>query len=192
MRSILVLAILTASSPALAERLDGIDPETVPSQCRAFVDVPADAAPHQSARISLANCLANARFSSIKTRDASQMVGALDDAARQSFALLDEVVRDGDPHSAIIAEHARGALFVAMATRVRAAIPAVDEHAPSVTELTHRNIEVAIAPWLARADAAFAEVARVGDAHPELANDHVIRNLERISRAERRARATGA
>ena len=196
MRSILVLAFLTASSPARAERLDGIDPDTVPSQCRPYVHVPSDAtnvAPRQSARVSLANCLAHARFSAIKTQDPSKLVGALDQASRQSFALIDAVASNGDPHWTLVAEHARGALLVAMATRVRAAIPREDIATATAVELTHRNVEAAIAPWLSRADASFAAVARIADEHPELANDRLIRNLERVSRREQtaRARATG-
>jgi hypothetical protein len=192
MRSILVLAILTAPSSALADRLpDIIDPNTIPARCRQLAHVPPAAAittPSLSARVSLATCLAEIRFSEITPRDATALVPALDRAAADSLALLDEVASVDDPAWKLIAEQARGSLLVAMATRVRAAVPRERIDLPEITEAARFEVETAIAPWLSRADTAFATVMRIADAHPELATDRLIRNLERQARLEQTAR----
>src|SRR5262245_58682897 len=95
MRPIRVLVFFPASSPAFAHHIGQV-PGFVPAECRAVAYVPPDAAitrPALAAHVSIASCLAEVRFSQIPKLEPSAMAAALDNAARDSMTMLDEVAR---------------------------------------------------------------------------------------------------
>lgn len=148
MRFIILSALLFA--PAIASA----DPDT----CKSVAAVPADATDAQlqlAAKISLANCDAEARFNALKLAPDDASMRALTDAAKPSLDLLDDVIRTGDPTMVPAAKQARADLFASMAVRMRDSIKPVDMNTTGAPladhDQAHAAIEAKIQPWLAEA-----------------------------------------
>lgn len=72
-----------------------------------------------SARISLASCIADARFSELQLIDGQESITEVEAAAAGSFALLDEVVAAAsDPVTKVMATHAKAQLLHVMINRM--------------------------------------------------------------------------
>ena len=148
---------LAAAQPAA---LPPIDAGSIPAACQGVATVPADAkiaTPGLAARVALATCGANSRFSALKLTPDDAGIKAISDAAKPSFDLLDEVIKANDATLTPIAQKARADLLVSMAVRMRNSIPpitmqtvgaALQEH-----DAAHAAIEPKIKPWLDQAAA---------------------------------------
>lgn len=150
MRLIILSALLLA--PALA----AADPAT----CKDVAAVPKDATDAQlqlAAKISLANCTAEANFAQLTVTPDDAGMRALMAAAKPSFDLLDDVIRSGDAAMVPIAQAARADLLEGMAVRMRDSIPPITMNtvgAPLAEhDREHAQIEAKIQPWLAQAQA---------------------------------------
>lgn len=150
MRFILFAAVLLAPSLAAAD----------PATCKSVSAVPADATESQlqlAAKISLANCTAEASFAQLTVTPDDAGMQALVTAAKPSFDLLDDVIRSGDPTMTPIAQAARADLLDGMAVRMRDSIAPVTMDtvgAPlALHDREHADIEAKIQPWLAQAQA---------------------------------------
>jgi hypothetical protein len=92
-------------------------------------------------------------------------LNALASAIKPSVAILDEVVRGGDPAYQIIAQDAKGDLYVNMVVRMRVA-------------------EAQLMPWLKQAAASSKEAVRIAKLHPELlTSDPVVTSAAHHSEA---------
>ncbi len=164
MRFSLVVAgsLLLGSAAALAQPAAGgaampapIDPGSIPAQCQGVATVPADAkiaTPALAARIALATCGANARFSALKLTPDDAGIKALSDAAKPSFDLLDEVIKANDATLSPIAQKAKADLLVSMAVRMRNSIPPITMQTVGAPlqehDQAHQALEPKIKPWL--------------------------------------------
>ena len=160
MRFGLVIAgsLLLGTSLALAQPTAmpaPIDPGSIPAACQGVATVPADAkiaTPALAARIALATCGANSRFSALKLTPDDAGLKALSDAAKPSFDLLDEVIKANDATLSPIAQKARVDLLVSMVVRMRNSIPPITMQtvgAPLAEhDQAHAALEPKIKPWL--------------------------------------------
>jgi hypothetical protein len=153
MRSVLACGGMCVSSVALAQ------PPAVPDHCKEVASVPADAQtmrPATAAKISLANCGAEARFAELKLAPDDASIQALANAAKPSLDLYDEVIRANDATLALIATRARADLLIGMAIRMRNAIPPITMQTvgqPLADHVrAHAEIEPKIKPWLDQAN----------------------------------------
>lgn len=149
MRFVILSALLLV--PAVASA----DPA---ASCKDVSSVPADATASQlqlAAKISLANCTAEASFAQLNVTPDDAGMQALATAAKPSFDLLDDVIRSGDPTMTPIAQAARADLLEGMAVRMRDSVAPVtmDTVGAPLAEhdREHAAIEAKIQPWLAQA-----------------------------------------
>jgi hypothetical protein len=170
-------ALITAASTAAAETASEINLSVLPDQCRGVAQIPRSAeivGPVLSARISAVNCAAQDIFSSVPVTDGEASVHALDAASTPLFAALDDVVAHGSPPWKIQALYAKGDLLFGLQTRLRNSIPAITADtsldAARAIEQRHRALDPLLAPWQARALAAFAQVADIARENPPLAS----------------------
>jgi hypothetical protein len=155
---VLTLASLAVVVPGVALAQPTAD---VPEACKSVATPPPSATialPGLIAKVSLAYCGANERFSALKLSPDDASMKALMDAAKPSFALLDEVIQANDPVASETAKRLRGALLVGMAVRMRLSIPSITPETvgPHLAELmkAHDDLEPKLKPWL---DAAVAK-----------------------------------
>lgn len=151
MRFVILSALLLVPAVAAA------DPTT---SCKDLASVPADATAPQlqlAAKITLANCTAEANFAQLTVTPDDAGMQALAAAAKPSIDLLDDVIRSGDPTMTPIARAARADLYQGMAVRMRDSIPPVNMTTTGGLLAAHDNehaaIEAKIQPWLEQAKA---------------------------------------
>lgn len=190
MRIIVSLASLAAlAGTAGADQLHALDEGKVPPGCRSLERSPAPTMQLQLARrISVATCMAGIQLDAAQRtlhNNAGAAIQAFGDAVSPSITLLDEVIQFGEPASAIVAERAKGDLYVALAVRLRSTIPPVS---PTTVGLAlqqhddaHAAIEPAVRPWLQAGDRAFLHATQLAQSHPELGPNPVVANAVRIS-----------
>ncbi len=176
MRTLLAVMLLAATAEAapivthpLVPALAPIDPATLPRACVALAK-PANVrhvAVALAARISLAQCLAGAQIAAqtglIDTQDS---IDQLEASVAPSLALLDEAIGCDDPAVSLEGLHARGVLYVALTTRMLAALPALLPSASTDAVELHDQRAAVLAtwlePWRDKAHAAFASAVAVG------------------------------
>jgi hypothetical protein len=127
----------------------------IPDQCKGVATAPPSAEiamPGLVAKVSLAYCGARLRFSALKIAPDDASIAALNEAAKPSFALLDEVIQANDPVASDMARRLRASLLIAMAVRIRDAVPPITPTTvgPQLAELLkmHDDLEPKIKPWL--------------------------------------------
>src|SRR5262245_35730232 len=113
MRAVVTALCLVTSLSGAAFADVSLEPETIPEQCRAIAKQAATPNRHTalSARISLANCLSDVKLAPLKLVDSEASMLEIDEAMKDSFDLLDEVVAGADPVTQIVAERARAELY---------------------------------------------------------------------------------
>lgn len=154
MRSLILLVSMVAVASA-DPLTPTVEPRTLPAPCRTVAEVPADAATitvHLDATISAASCQAMVNVHALKLSATQASVDAIDAAIAPSLELLDAVVNRGDTAAQVIAQHAIGDIYQGAAISLRA---------------TGRGANELVGRWLLKAQAAFAESARLGAEIPD-------------------------
>lgn len=189
MRIILsVAAIATAAAPATAGSLTRLDDGAIPPQCRIFARAPAPTPQLQlEARISIATCMVGVQLDGIQRTIKKPTAGleALGDAASPAIYMLDDVIAQGDPTTTILAQHAKGDIYAALAVRLRTTVPPMTSAATETDRLQldamHAAIEPAVKPWLDAADRAFNDAIATAEQHPELHPNAVVAHAVELS-----------
>ena len=87
--------------------------------------------------------------------------------------MLDGVIQNGDAGWKIIAQHAKGDLYVAMMVRMRNTIPpygsSTTASALADLDLRHTMLEPRLDEWREHADASFAQVQDLASENPQFA-----------------------
>lgn len=180
---------------AKVKGLAGLDVDALPEKCKplakrakstkVLVSMPI--------RVSLANCLAEARMTGIVLVDSQDSVLALEAATEDSFGLLSEAYTQGDLPTRIMARHAEGELYNGMLVRMMGTIPpaGTGEAALALHETRKQLLDTFLAPWRQKAHLAFNYVVEMGRANPKLvASNPVVKTAVRTS--QQRMSATGA
>ncbi len=147
-----------------------------------------------SARISLASCIADARFSELSLIDGQESITAMDEAAAPSIAMLDEVAAATDPVTQVMATHAKAQLLQTMMNRMTQTVSVSADARPEAQALreTRRAImQELLTPWRERTLAIHAAIDELGRTHPTLVRNPVALAAVRDSR-ERLARPIAA
>ena len=103
------------------------DDGVVPAPCRKLGHTPT---PTQALvlqqRISIASCMAGVALDNVQRTILKPSAGIepFGNAASPAINLLDEVIAYCDPETAIIAQHAKGDIYVSLAVRLRNTVPA--------------------------------------------------------------------
>jgi len=129
-----------------------------------------------SARISLASCIADARFSALVLIDGQDSITAMDEAAAPSLAMLDEVAAASDPVTQVMATHAKAQLLQTMMNRMTQTVSSSADARPEAQALreTRRAImQELLAPWRERTLAIHAEIDELARTHPTLVRNPV-------------------
>jgi hypothetical protein len=139
-----------------------------------------------SARIALATCLADARGSALQLIDGPESVLALEQAAEQAFAILDNVVDAGDPAAKIMALRAKADLYAAMSARMASTVPpaaSATAEAAALRDTRRHIVEGMTLPWRDRGRELHEAIIELGRKNPQLARNPVaqaaIRDSER-------------
>jgi hypothetical protein len=154
MRSLILLCSMVAVASA-EPMTPTVEPRTLPAPCRTVAEVPADAATitiHLDATISAASCSAMVNLHALKLSATQASVDAIDTAIAPSIELLDTVIQHGDVAAQVVAQHAIGDIYQGASVAMRA---------------TGRDGGALVGRWLLKAQAAFAEAARLGDQIPD-------------------------
>jgi hypothetical protein len=181
-------AIASASAPAGAKPLGHLDNSKIPAECRKLGHAPT---PTQDLvlqqRISIATCMAGVALDKVQRTivNPSAGIAPLGDAAAPSILLLDEVIAYCDPETAILAQHAKGDIYVSLAVRLRNTVPP-DTAVSTRTDLVqHAAIRASIEPaaraWLAAGARAFGEAVAMSEHHPELRPNRVVARAAELS-----------
>jgi hypothetical protein len=178
MRIVSILLVSLVPAAAAAQAPAPLDPASLPASCQQFATSPAPSARLQeAAHISIASCLASERLDALQLGDdpeesRQQLAGAI----ATSIAMYDQVIAHGEPGSRIMAQHAKGDLYIGAAVRLRTSAPPIPPGSAGPVVLAYRQaqIEPRVRPWIARADRAFAEVKELASEHPELARSPVV------------------
>ena len=208
MRAFPIFAILFVAASASAQRapapvaprapapraptltLMAIDASNVPDACKPLADRAAstNAGMAQESRVALALCIAQERTKPIVVCDCEQSLKDLDDAAAPAFELLADLAAHGELPWQLVALHTDGKLLEQLAQRVVDAIPALPPNASedqtSLHALREQMIEPLVRPAFDQARARFAEVDRRAQAHPQLAQNALVRDAIADSRKQ--------
>jgi len=144
-----------------------------------------------SARISLASCIADARFSALVLIDGQDSITAMDEAAAPSLAMLDEVAAASDPVTQVMATHAKAQLLQTMMNRMTQTVSSSADARPEAQALreTRRAImQELLVPWRERTLALHSAIDELARTHPTLVRNPVALaaindSRERLSRA---------
>lgn len=141
-----------------------------------------------SARISLASCLADAKFSELKLIDGQDSITQMDEAALPSFAVLDEVVAAAtDPVTKVMATHAKAQLLHVMMNRMTQTVSSTADPTPEAQALreTRRAIMLELlAPWRERTREVYLAVDEIAKANPTIVRNPVAVAAIRDSREQ--------
>jgi hypothetical protein len=183
MRSLIVtLFALTPAVALAAPNLSPIDKSAAPN-CGAVAEIPASAKidkPAFEAHLSFAQCAGAARLAALtNVADSEEGMKAVQAAIDPSMAMLDEVIKAGDPQYTVIGEALKAQLWVAAAVRMRNSIPPVTPTTVGEPladhDKRHAALEPKIKPWLDQAAAGFERVKTAAASKPELASNPVVK-----------------
>ncbi len=141
-----------------------------------------------SARISLASCIADARFSELKLIDGQASITEMDEVAGPSFAMLDEVVAAAaDPVTKVMASHAKAQLIHVMINRMTqtvtgSAVTTQDGHA--LRESRRAIMQELLTPWRDRTREVYVAIEELAKANPTIVKNPVAVAAIRDSREQ--------
>lgn len=180
-----------AAKPATpAVNLTPINLTETPERCHAIAKRAAGANLLQalSARISLASCIADAKFSELQLIDGQDSITMMDEAALPSFAMLDEVVAAAtDPVTKVMATHAKAQLLQGMINRMTQTVTSAAAATPEAQALreTRRAImQELLTPWRNRTRELYAAVDEIAKANPTIVKNPVAVAAIRDSREQ--------
>ena len=131
-----------------------------------------------SARISLANCVADTKLAKLTLLDCEDSVLAVDEAAKLSLELIDGVIAGAtDDTTKIVAEQAKAELYNQMVTRMMRTLPAHDGTESSIAMHTVRKgiLEGLVAKWKDAAAGSYENILAIAKAKPALEKNQVVR-----------------
>lgn len=141
-----------------------------------------------SARISLASCIADAKFSELKLIDGQASITEMDELALPSFAMLDEVIAAAtDPVTKVIATHAKAQLLHAMINRMTQTVTtsaATTPAAHALHESRRAIMQELLTPWRDRTREIYVAVDEIAKANPTIAKNPVAVAAIRDSREQ--------
>jgi len=141
-----------------------------------------------SARISLASCIADARFSEMQLIDGQDSITAMDEVALPSFAMLDEVVAAAtDPVTKVMATHAKAQLLHVMINRMTQTVTSSAATTPEAQALRESRRAIMlelVKPWRDRTREIYLEVAEIAKANPTIVRNPVAVAAIRDSREQ--------
>lgn len=146
----------------------------LPKQCAPIAKRMAtpNAVQAMSARIALANCMADARLAPLKLLDTQESMLEVEAAIAPSFELLDDVIARAGAQNQLLAHHAKMRIVQQCATRMLAAVPPAAQPTVEAAQLRDSRrvlVEAMIAPWRAQiADEARA-ANEIAASNPKLA-----------------------
>ncbi|MBA3452017.1 MAG: hypothetical protein H0T42_02835 [Deltaproteobacteria bacterium] len=180
-----------AQKPATpAVNLTPINLTETPERCHAIAKRAGGANLLQalSARISLASCIADARFSELKLIDGQDSITAMEETAAPSFAMLDEVVAAAeDPVTKVMATHAKAQLLHVMINRMTQTVTANAVATPEAHALreTRRTImQELLTPWREKTREVYTAVDEIAKANPTIVRNPVAVAAIRDSREQ--------
>lgn len=171
-------------APALAT----LDVEAMPVQCRTLGKEANTKARTRAltARLSLANCLADASVEGLSLIDGQESVLLLDEAIAASRALLDEVIEHAEPENQLMAQRQLTMLYAGIASRMLQTVPPPVDKSPAsqaLRDVRLANVETMITPWREAEASAHAAIVKLAAAYPRLAKDRVYAQAIATSRA---------
>jgi len=171
--------------PAAPPQLPTLDVSAVPAPCQPLVK-PAQAAriaTALSARITLANCMADHAIAPIGLCDCAASIVAIDTAVAPALAVLDGVIDAGDPTAQVLAEHAEGQLYAGFVRRLVATLPRTGPDASdaeiALADMRRQTLDAQLAPWREAALAEFQHAVEIARAHPDLASNPAVASAVR-------------
>ena len=173
-------------------QLTAIDPDSVPQKCLdlALRAGSPEVALAQSARLTLASCIATERTKSVAVCDCQQSVQDLNEAVAPALQILDELSTHGDPAYRILALKAEADEYQVLAQKLMATLQVPGPNATADERDLHdarqTMLRPMIEPWLTRAQNAYVEIDRQAKANPSLEKNGEVR----IAVADSRRRLT--
>lgn len=182
---------------APAVNLPPINLDEVPEQCKTIAKqagaISVQAA--LTARISLANCIADAKLATLTLLDCEDSVLAVDEAAKMSLELLDGVIAGAiDDSTKIVAEMAKAELYNQMTVRMMKTLPAHDGTESSIAMHNVRKglLEGLLVKWKDAAATSFENVLAIVKAKPALEKNPVVANAMRTAKDRLRLHVASA
>jgi hypothetical protein len=180
-----------AAKPATpAVNLTPINLTETPERCHSIAKRAAGANLLQvlSARISLASCIADAKFSEMQLIDGQDSITAMDEVALPSFAMLDEVVAAAtDPVTKVMATHAKAQLLHVMINRMTQTVTssvAATPDAQALRETRRQIMQELLTPWRDRTREVYLQVDEIAKANPTIVKNPVAVAAIRDSREQ--------
>lgn len=148
----------------------------------------------QSARISLANCLADTKLAALKLLDCEESVLAVDEATKQSFEILDGVIATADDVTKIVAAQAKAELYNAMTLRMRGTLASSGTSESDIALYNVRKdlLEGLLAPWKDAAANAYETILLAVKAKPALEKNPVVAKAMTTAKDRLRLRVASA
>lgn len=162
--ALLVGASVVSAAPVTVQGLSPL-PRSLPERCTKVAYVPPSAripGPELAAHVSVANCLAESAMNELALASDDASIAKLDQAVAPSLAILDNVIRVGDPYWKLIAEDAKRDIYAGMIVRERGTVPGTDV-------VARNELEPKLARWQSGAEDAIAAILELGHEHPALA-----------------------
>jgi hypothetical protein len=189
--------VASKAPAAPAVNLPPINLDEVDEQCKPIakqasaVSVPVAL----SARVSLANCIADTKLAKLTLLDCEDSVLAVDDAAKQSFELIDGVIAGAtDESTKIVAEQAKAELYNQMIARMMKTLPAHDGTASSIAMHDARKgiLDGLVVKWKDAAAVSYENILAIVKAKPALEKNPVVAQAMRTAKDRLRLHVASA
>lgn len=200
MRSRIISLSLLVAATALAAPASNLPPinlDETPEQCKPIAKQAgaANLVTALSARISLANCLADTKLVTLELLDCEESVLAVDDATAQSFELLDGVIAGAlDDTTKIVAQQAKASLYNMMVTRMMTTLPPPGTTESSIALHAARKglLENHVAKWKDAAAVSYEAILAIVKDKPALEKTAVVATAVRTARDRLRLHVASA
>jgi hypothetical protein len=164
-----------------------IDLREIPEQCHPVAKQAAatNVVAALSARISLANCLADVKLAPLKLVDCEASMQEVDEAVAPAFALLDEVIAGAtDDVTKIVAERAKAELYTQMHTKMLATLPPPGTTQASLAMYAARKsiLDLQLTRWQDAAATSWEHILAIVKATPKLEKNPVVALNARTAR----------
>lgn len=183
MRSRIISLSLLFAATALAAPATNLPPinlDETPEQCKAIAKQAGavNLVTALSARISLANCLADTKLATLRLLDCEESVLAVEEATAPSFELLDGVIAGAlDDTTKIVAQQAKASLYNSMVTRMMTTVPPPGTTESSIAMHAARKgiLDGLVVKWKDAAAGSYEAILAIVKAKPALERNAVVR-----------------
>jgi hypothetical protein len=177
------MPVAPASNAALKAPMSNLPPinlDEVPEQCKTIAKQASavNVVAALSARISLANCLADTKLAKLQLLDCEESILAVDEATAMSFDLLDGVIAGAtDETTRIVAHQAKAELYASMVTRMMTTLPPPGTTESSIAMHTARKgiLELLVVKWKDAGAKSYEAILATVKAKPALEKNPVVR-----------------